>query len=69
MITAGANHAFTLALTTLVDPGDEVILPAPYFTNHQMAIAAAGATPIEALVHRLAAADVVGLPRDGARAG
>jgi len=47
IITAGANHAFTLALTTLVDPGDEVLLPAPYFTNHQMAVAALGATPIE----------------------
>jgi aspartate/methionine/tyrosine aminotransferase len=50
VITAGANHAFTLALTTLVDPGDEVILPAPYFTNHQMAVANAGATPVEAPV-------------------
>ena len=50
MITAGANHAFTLALTTLVDPGDEVVLPAPYFTNHQMAAAALGAIPIEAPV-------------------
>lgn len=50
MITAGANHAFTLALTTMVDPGDEVVLPAPYFTNHQMAIAAHGAIPVEAAV-------------------
>lgn len=48
IITAGANHAFTLALTTLVDPGDEVILHAPYFTNHQMAVAALGAIPVEA---------------------
>ena len=48
VVTAGANHAFTLALTTLVDPGDEVILPAPYFTNHEMAVRALGATPIEA---------------------
>ena len=50
IITAGANHAFTLALMTLVDPGDEVVLPAPYFTNHQMAVAAYGAIPIEAPV-------------------
>jgi len=50
VITAGANHGFTLVLTTLVDPGDEVILPAPYFTNHQMAVANAGATPVEAPV-------------------
>ena len=50
VITAGANHAFTLALTTLVDAGDEVVLPAPYFTNHQMAVLAAGAAAIEAPV-------------------
>lgn len=50
VMTAGANHAFTLALTTLVDPGDEVVLPAPYFTNHQMAVVALGAVPIEAPV-------------------
>jgi aminotransferase len=50
IITAGGNHAFTLALTTLVDPGDEVILPAPYFTNHQMAVCALGAVPVEAPV-------------------
>ena len=48
IITAGGNHAFTLALTTLVDPGDEVILPAPSFPNHQMALVARGATPVEA---------------------
>ena len=47
IITAGANHAFTLAVATMIDPGDEVLLPAPYFTNHQMALAAFGATPVE----------------------
>lgn len=50
IITAGGNHAFTLALTTMVDPGDEVILPSPYFTNHQMAVVALGASPVEAPV-------------------
>lgn len=48
VITAGANHAFALALTTLVSAGDEVVLPAPYFTNHHMMVAALGATPVEA---------------------
>ena len=48
VITAGANHAFTLALTTMVDPGDEVVLPSPYFTNHQMAVCALGARAVEA---------------------
>jgi aspartate/methionine/tyrosine aminotransferase len=50
IVTAGANHAFTLALLTLVDAGDEVVLPAPYFTNHQMAIVARSAVPVEAPV-------------------
>ena len=58
IITAGGNHAFTLALTTLVDPGDEVILPAPYFTNHQMAVIALGATPVEAPIADRATFDV-----------
>ena len=55
IITAGANHAFTLALLTMLTPGSEVVLPAPYFTNHEMAITACGARPVEAPV-----ADTVG---------
>ena len=47
IITAGANHAFTLAFTTLIDPGDEVLLPAPFFTNHEMTARALGATVVE----------------------
>ena len=50
MITAGANHAFTTVLMTLVSEGDEVVLPAPYFTNHQMAVQSAGAVAVEAPV-------------------
>ncbi len=48
IITAGGNQAFQLALTTLVDPGDEVVLAAPYFLNHHMAVRSVGAVPIEA---------------------
>ena len=47
IVTAGGNQAFMLALMTLVDPGDEVLLPSPYFVNHQMAIAAFGAVARE----------------------
>lgn len=47
IITAGANHAFTLAATTLVDAGDDVLLPAPFFTNHEMAVRALGAEAVE----------------------
>lgn len=48
IITAGANQAFMLALMTVLDPGDEVVLPSPYFMNHEMAVRAVGAIPIEA---------------------
>ncbi len=50
IITAGANHAFALVLTTLVSAGDEVVLPGPYFANHHMLVRAMGATAIEAPV-------------------
>ena len=35
-ITAGANQAFTAALTTLAGAGDEVIIPVPWYFNHKM---------------------------------
>src|SRR6185369_10630438 len=50
IVTAGGNQAFMLAALTVLDPGDEVVLAAPYFVNHEMAIRAAGAVPIEAPV-------------------
>jgi len=48
IVTAGGNQAFMLAVSTLVDPGDEVVLASPYFVNHEMAIRALGGLPIEA---------------------
>ena len=45
MVTAGANMGFLNALIAITDPGDEVILPRPYFFNHEMAIRMAGAAP------------------------
>lgn len=35
-ITAGCNQAFCVAVDALAAAGDEVILPAPYYFNHQM---------------------------------
>jgi aspartate/methionine/tyrosine aminotransferase len=46
MVTAGANMAFLHAILAIVDPGDEVILPRPYYFNHEMAIAMASARPV-----------------------
>src|SRR4051812_28960247 len=51
IVTAGGNQAFILAATTLLDPGDEVILSTPYFVNHEMALRAIGAIPIQACVY------------------
>lgn len=50
IVTAGANQAFALVLTTLVGAGDEVVLPSPYFANHHMMVRAMGATAVEAPV-------------------
>ena len=41
-ITAGANQAFCLAVSVLCEPGDEVILPIPYYFNHDMWLAING---------------------------
>ncbi len=35
-ITAGCNQAFCLAVMAMAAAGDEVILPLPYYFNHQM---------------------------------
>src|SRR5205085_4943934 len=41
-VTAGCNLAFTHAMLALLDTGDEVILPVPYYFNHEMAIQMVG---------------------------
>jgi len=46
LISCGAKHAlFNLALA-LFEPGDEVILPAPYWVTYPEQITLAGATPV-----------------------
>ena len=37
-ITAGCNLAFAMAMTTIAEPGAAVMLPAPWYFNHQMAL-------------------------------
>ena len=41
-VTAGGNMAFMNAMLALVDPGDEVVLPLPYYFNQEMAVTMAG---------------------------
>lgn len=45
-ITAGCNQAYTAAIATLAGPGDEVILPTPWYFNHQMWLTMHGITPV-----------------------
>ena len=45
-VTAGGNQAFVNAVLAVTDPGDEVILPTPFYFNHEMAIVIAGAVPV-----------------------
>jgi aspartate aminotransferase len=46
LITNGGKQAVYQAFATLLDPGDEVILPAPYWTTYPEAIALAGGVPV-----------------------
>ena len=43
VITAGANNAFAGTILTLVGPGENVIMPSPYYFNSVMAVKLAGA--------------------------
>ncbi len=45
-VTAGSNMAFLNAVLAVADPGDEFILPLPYYFNQQMAIRMAGCEPV-----------------------
>jgi aspartate/methionine/tyrosine aminotransferase len=42
MVTAGCNQAFCLAVGALCEPGDEVIVPVPWYFNHDMWLQASG---------------------------
>ena len=46
MVTAGGNMAFVHAILAITQPGDEVILPVPFYFNHEMAVQMAGCTPV-----------------------
>jgi aspartate aminotransferase len=47
LVTNGGKQAVFQAFATLLDPGDEVLLPAPYWTTYPEAIRLAGATPVD----------------------
>ncbi|HET9186761.1 MAG TPA: pyridoxal phosphate-dependent aminotransferase, partial [Acidothermaceae bacterium] len=47
VVTNGGKQAVYQTFATLLDPGDEVLLPTPYWTTYPEAIALAGGVPVE----------------------
>ena len=47
LVTNGGKHAIYNAFAALLDPGDEVLVPAPYWTTYPEAIRLAGGVPVE----------------------
>jgi aspartate/methionine/tyrosine aminotransferase len=47
LVTNGGKHAIYGVFATILDPGDEVLLPTPYWTTYPEAIRLAGGVPVE----------------------
>jgi aspartate/methionine/tyrosine aminotransferase len=46
MVTAGVTGGILLCCLTLVDPGDEIIIPDPYFVMYEYVVLLMGGTPV-----------------------
>src|SRR5680860_1785720 len=49
LVTNGGKQAIYEAFATMLDPGDEVIVPAPYWTTYPESIRLAGGVPVAVL--------------------
>ena len=49
LVTNGGKQAIYAAFAAMLDPGDEVIVPAPYWTTYPESIQLAGGVPVEVL--------------------
>ncbi len=49
LVTNGGKHAVITACMTLLDPGDEVLIPAPYWTTYPEAVYLAGGKAVPVL--------------------
>ena len=47
MISVGVSEALYLAMTALLNPGEQVIIPTPCFVSYQAEVILAGGTPVE----------------------
>lgn len=46
VVASGAKHNLFIALTAITNPGDEIILPAPYWVSYYEMIKMTGGTPV-----------------------
>lgn len=51
-ITAGATEALYCAITSIVNPGDEVIMFEPFYDSHQADVVLAGGVPVYVTLHK-----------------
>jgi aminotransferase len=45
--SVGVSEALYLAMTAIIDPGDEIIIPTPCFVSYQAEVILAGGVPVE----------------------
>ena len=65
LVTSGVSEALDIAVRAVIDPGDEVIIPDPYYVAYVPAVRLAGGTP---LLVRTTGADAFALNPDAVRA-
>jgi aspartate/methionine/tyrosine aminotransferase len=63
MVTAGSNMAFLNSVLAIADPGDEFILPLPFYFNQEMAIRMCGCVPVSVPTRADWTLDVAALER------
>jgi len=49
LVTNGGKHAVATTFMTLINPGDEVLIPAPYWTTYPEAVYLAGGKPVSVM--------------------
>jgi aminotransferase len=47
LVTVGVSEALYLAMTAILNPGEEVLIPTPCFVSYQAEVILAGGTPVE----------------------
>ena len=47
LVTHGASHGIFVALQTILTPGDEVLIPAPFWPSYASSVVICGGTPVQ----------------------